>query len=76
MAPIHITFMLAVALGVDPASIVGAETWYSSAGEEVRQWMKDNNLCTATYGPTDRLRAFITHLCDQPLPEKKWVMPA
>ena len=54
---------------------LGEETWNSTAGKGVRDWMINNELCTPLYRPTEKLEAMVNHLCDQPLPVKKWVQP-
>ena len=75
MAPIHIKFCLAYYTSAKPDIELGLDHFNSSAGREVRGWMRAEGLVSEDGRPTPRLEAFIGHLVRQPLPVQVWTQP-
>ena len=76
MAPITINFMLACYCSGDPEGNLGSHHWNSSAGQEARKWLRENNLIKDDNRPTDRGKAWVHFICETPLPVSVWVRPA
>lgn len=74
-APIYIKFALAYYTSGDPKAELGLQHFTSESGSQVYQWLKRENLIDENDRATDRLEAWVRHLCNQPLPEAKWVIP-
>jgi hypothetical protein len=51
----------------------------SEAGKQARKWLEDEGLIDWDIkGPiksTQRLEAWVRHLCNQPIPEQHWIVP-
>ncbi len=80
LAPIHISWCIAYWTRANPADDLGIDHFESEAGREVFAWMIREKLIVWTpeekrHVPQERLGVFIEHLCAQPLPVQKWVMP-
>lgn len=73
VAPIVIDFMLACHVSPNPAAEVGENTWNSQAGISTRHWLRDNNLIDNDERATDRGSAWVSFICETPLPEHRWV---
>lgn len=43
--------------------------------EATKKWLRDEGLIDDKNEATSRLYTFVEHLCAQPLPIQKWVMP-
>jgi len=80
LTPDHLRYALAFATGGLEAAL-NLEGYDSNHGKKVREWMVDNGLldwdASRNRGTpaTDKLLAWVEHLCAQPLPEAKWVVP-
>jgi hypothetical protein len=75
LAPIYINFALACYTSSNPEKILGTDHWNSDAGKDVREWLLVNQLVYPNYESTEKLKAWIEHLCKQPLPEQTWAVP-
>lgn len=76
ISPLHIRFALAMYMSPEPWSVLD-ESWDSEAGKEIKAWMERECLIDWEQRPTyatERLRVWVDHLCDQPLPETIWVI--
>lgn len=74
-APIHIEYALAFYALAEPRKGLGLERVNSYAGREVINWLSKKGLIDANENPTERLKVWVQHLCDQPLPVRKWSVP-
>lgn len=78
MTPLHLQFCIAFAGSKEPMHMLG-NSYDSPAGKNVKAWMIAEGLILdgeKDWGtPTTRLYVFVEHLCQQPLPVSKWVMP-
>jgi hypothetical protein len=85
MSPLAIQFCIAFYAHKNPSDMLDA-SYDSSAGKEIKEWMvaekliADGTEAGVMWGqPTDRLKAFIDHLCAQQLPVAetitRWVQP-
>ena len=75
LTPNHLRFALAFATSGNAVSLEGYD---SEHGREVRGWLCREGLVDWDQEgdpATPRLRAWIDHLCSQPLPECTWVVP-
>jgi hypothetical protein len=80
LAPIHIHWCIMFWTRGDPVTDLGEEHFNSPAGGDTLRWMLDEKLIEWSHNegrhvPTERLGVFINHLCAQPLPVQKWIMP-
>ncbi len=73
-SPIHIDFAMACHCSTDPRSVIGPDRWESSAGKSVRAWLLSEGLIDENEDGTDRLDAWVGHLCSQSLPTRRWVV--
>jgi len=76
VTPMQIDWCLAFWTSAEPEKHLGAHHFESDAGNRVLDWMKEEGLIDEERKPTARLGAFVEHLCEQPLPEMVWVVPA
>ena len=67
-----IAFAIAHYVSPDPASYIGEEHFNSTTGTEWRHWLLSEGLIDDCGTPTARMKAWIEHLCAQPLPEMTW----
>ena len=75
LPPAYILFALACYYSGDPIEEIGKSRWDSDIGKEIQDWLLGNGLVERLDFPiecTDRLEAWVKHLCSQPLPEKSW----
>jgi len=75
--PMQVRWALAFAVSRDAwFTQIDTEEFDSAAGFEVKAWLISEGLISDNSGdwgaPTDKLRAYIDHLCAQPLPSCKW----
>ena len=81
MTPMQIHWCIMFWVRADPIVELGDEHFNSPAGKDVLQWMIDEKLIEWSadknrYVALERLGVFVAHLCEQPLPVQKWVIPA
>ena len=85
MSPLAIQFCIAFNSLVNPVDMLDV-SYDSPAGKDIKAWMiaegliTDGNAEGVPWGqPTDRLKAFVEHLCAQQLPVAetvtRWVQP-
>lgn len=80
MTPMQIHWCVIFLVCGDPVAELGDPHFNSRVGKEVQMWMINEALIEWSaeekrYLPLPRLQAFVEHLCQQPLPVQKWVMP-
>lgn len=77
LTPMHLNWALVFHFSGDPEGVLGSEHFNSVAGRDVFDWLKREGLIgdAPMYRGTERLRAFVEHLCRQPLPVQAWVQP-
>ncbi len=73
VSPLTIQIAIACHVSADPEDAVGPDTWESSAGREVRAWLKANELVDVNYRGNDKLGAWVQKICETPLPFQAWV---
>jgi hypothetical protein len=81
LTPFQIRFMLEFASAGSGAMInIHSDQYDSAVGKETRAWLQAEGLIhdghngTKWGDPTDRLLAYVEHLCAQPLPKIRWVI--
>jgi len=74
VSPLTINIMLAIYCSSDPASFVGEQTWNSRAAKESRDWLSTNCLIEGNCA-TEKGRAWVSFICQTPLPIQTWVRP-
>ena len=80
LTPMHIHWAVVHYFSPDPRAELGAAHYDSPAGEDAQNWLLGEGLISYPSGDgkprgTQRLAAFVEHLCQQPLPVQKWVQP-
>jgi hypothetical protein len=80
MTPLELNWCILFWTRGDPVADIGDAQFNSSAGKACQMWMIDERLIVWSpeekrYLPQERLGVFIEHLCAQPLPVQKWLMP-
>lgn len=74
LAPVHLEWCLAYWTRSNPRDKLGEDHFNSSVGQEVLTWLRTNGLIDGDDRATDKLGAYVQHLCRQPLPVAKWVV--
>lgn len=80
LAPVHIHWCIIYWTRGNPREELGSAQADSEVGRDVLDWMVREELIVWSHEeqrhvPQERLGVFVDHLCKQPLPEHKWVMP-
>ena len=77
MTPLQIQLAIAVCTSGAPEQFFTAQSWVSPAMSDAKDWLIAEGLTVKTGGgafqSTERLNAYVDHLCAQSLPVCKWV---
>jgi hypothetical protein len=79
MTPMEIEMLICVHCSKTPEANMPLQRWNSPVGKCFQERIKMLGLATfdgAEWHGTDRLAAYIDHLCSQPLPVQTWVIPS
>ncbi|MFC6760423.1 hypothetical protein ACFQFQ_14500 [Sulfitobacter porphyrae] len=74
MTPLQIHWALVHYWSGDPRAEMG-EHRYNHQGKAMLPWMRENGLLDLDGHKTDKLTAYVEHLCAVQLPVAKWVQP-
>lgn len=75
--PLLIEIMIACHANANPIEKVGERTWFSSAGFELRWWLRKEGLVDEDFKSTARGKAWVEAITHVPLPVEhvRWVVP-
>ncbi len=72
VSPLTIQIAIACHSSASAKDLVGDITWESPAGREVRAWLKVNEFVNENHEGNDKLAAWVTKICETPLPFLTW----
>tara|TARA_R110000751_G_scaffold65483_2_gene133965 strand:- start:12953 stop:13192 length:240 start_codon:yes stop_codon:yes gene_type:complete len=74
MTPLQIHWAMVHHWSGNPREELGEER-YKHQGKDMLPWLRENELIDRDGYPTDKLRAYVEHICAVRLPVAKWVQP-